>query len=345
MLTVGVVALPWHHAMTALHGLPFLRELLLYNQWSRFGKGVSGERTGSLTYFVSQLGYGLLPWVAVAIGAGVAALRSKHRFVLLVVIWSVVSHGVVAASATKFHHYILPAVPPLAILCGWHLDQVLRGEAPRVARTATLLFGLPLLALVLIDLVLAQDAPERLFWLSNYDYMMMPGGLPWPADLDVRVPLAVTVTTAAIATGLVVVMRRPQVAVGALLAGALASTIYLLHVVVPAAAQSWSQKALLAHYQRVRSPEDRLFAFWLYFRGETFYSQGATFDPSMKVGDRLMAMPFWPGLGAWRNAHPRVRTYVLVPYYMIATARRNWPELEMVDDTNAHVVLMVLPPR
>ena len=51
VLAIAVVAAPWHHAMVALHGADFARELFLYNQWSRFGAGVHGERSGALGYF------------------------------------------------------------------------------------------------------------------------------------------------------------------------------------------------------------------------------------------------------------------------------------------------------
>ena len=62
-------------------------------------------------------------------------------------IWFVSAYAVVSLSMTKFHHYILPALPGLALVLGCFLDDLLRAGRQRVAAAAALV-GLPLLALV-----------------------------------------------------------------------------------------------------------------------------------------------------------------------------------------------------
>ena len=99
-------------------------------------------------------------------------------------IWFVAGYALVSLSMTKFHHYILPAIPGLAIV-----DRLLprRHRAPRRdgrAAAAAALVGIPLLALVAIDLVDTQERAQRFLWLFSYDYIHSPSGRPWPAGLD-----------------------------------------------------------------------------------------------------------------------------------------------------------------
>ena len=88
---------------------------------------------------------------------------------------------------TKFHHYILPAIPGLAIVIGCFLDELCakRRDARR---------GLALVALVgcrccwwwCSDLVNAKNASQLFLWLFSYDYVHSPRGRPWPDALDFR---------------------------------------------------------------------------------------------------------------------------------------------------------------
>jgi 4-amino-4-deoxy-L-arabinose transferase-like glycosyltransferase len=60
VLTVG---LPWYLAMYFRHGQAFTDRLLVHDHINRLSVGVHGD-TGSVEYFLEQLGYGLFPWVA-----------------------------------------------------------------------------------------------------------------------------------------------------------------------------------------------------------------------------------------------------------------------------------------
>jgi 4-amino-4-deoxy-L-arabinose transferase-like glycosyltransferase len=64
-LVMVIVAAPWHHAMIARHGWAFWNELFGDNHWRRMMLGRHGDR-GSFEYFLRELGYGMLPWVALA---------------------------------------------------------------------------------------------------------------------------------------------------------------------------------------------------------------------------------------------------------------------------------------
>ena len=65
LIACALVAVPWHHAMLIRHGGAFWNELFGDNHWRRMVIGRHGDR-GTFEYFVRELGYGLLPWIALA---------------------------------------------------------------------------------------------------------------------------------------------------------------------------------------------------------------------------------------------------------------------------------------
>src|SRR4029078_384731 len=202
-----LVAAPWHHAMLIRHGGAFWNELFGDNHWRRMVIGRHGDR-GTFEYFVRELGYGMLPWIAVVPAAlGWAVLRGgrsagaaapvdptegapegpaevrRKGIILLGAIWFVGAYAMVSLSMTKFHHYVLPAIPGIAIVVGCFLDDLIaRGGWRR--GTVVALIEIPLLVLVTIDLVDTKSAAQRLLWLFSYDYVHNKSGRPWPERLD-----------------------------------------------------------------------------------------------------------------------------------------------------------------
>ncbi|MCS6914724.1 MAG: glycosyltransferase family 39 protein [Myxococcales bacterium] len=174
----------WYAMMLARHGLPFWMELVGDNYINR-AQGRHGDR-GTFEYYLRQLGAGLFPWsglVATALLGIGRWLRQetaspRRHLALFCLCWFVTDLVVVSLVNTKFHHYILPALPALAVLAGLLLDELLAGLHIRPAAVALLLFGLPLTWLAGRDL---GNFPARIGWLFNYDYVNMPGtGRPWP---------------------------------------------------------------------------------------------------------------------------------------------------------------------
>lgn len=138
-LLVLAVCLPWYVQMYARHGTPFTDRLLFHDMYKRAFVHVHDTNTGddvSFRYYVWQLGYGLFPWTGLAAAGlvhsaqagrrdatnGAAAPQEMQSALLL---WFVLAFAMFTVSLTKFHHYILPAVPPLAMLSGVILDRAL----------------------------------------------------------------------------------------------------------------------------------------------------------------------------------------------------------------------------
>jgi 4-amino-4-deoxy-L-arabinose transferase-like glycosyltransferase len=311
ILACALVAVPWHHAMLVRHGFPFWNELYGDNHWRRLVTGRHGDR-GGFEYFIRELGYGLYPWIMLAPSAlawvamrpfgrrepladgapALAAATDKRRDILWFgAIWFVSGYALVSFSMTKFHHYILPALPGLAIAMGCFLDDVLREGRGRLALLGVIA-GAPLLALVAFDLTSAQKSAQHFVWLFSYDYVNTPQGRPWPPDMNYIKVLWIFAGLFT-ATALLIAWKRIRTwATVATVGVAIAFTYFLLDVYIRQAASHWSQKPLIAQFYRERkSPDEHLLAWQLYWRGENFYTQNQIYEGPMNertvfLGDR-----------------------------------------------------------
>ena len=286
-LVMVIVAAPWHHAMIIRHGWAFWNELFGDNHWRRMMLGRHGDR-GTFDYFLKELGYGVLPWVALAPAALTGMVMrfredvQKQAVFRLGAIWFVAGYALVSLSMTKFHHYVLPAIPGLAIVIGCFLDDLLLRKDTRRAWLAALI-GVPLLGVILVDLIAAAHSSEKFLWLFSYDYVHSPTGRPWPQELDFRVGLVVIVSLIALTTLMMAWRKLLKVGVIGLCLASVALTYYLLDVFMRDVAPFWSQKGTLAEYYRQRkSPEEKLLAYTMYWRGETFYSENEIYDDPRK---------------------------------------------------------------
>jgi 4-amino-4-deoxy-L-arabinose transferase-like glycosyltransferase len=174
-------AFPWYHAMLIRHGAGFWMEFIGDNYVHR-AAGRHGDR-GTWEYYVQWTAYGMFPWTGVSAAASLLSFKrlrdgdTRRGLYGFAVVWLVGEFTVMTLVNTKFHHYILPALPALAILTGLFLDELF--EKPERLHVLLLaLIGAPLTFFCGRDLA---SFPPRLLWLFNYDYVNMPGsGRPWP---------------------------------------------------------------------------------------------------------------------------------------------------------------------
>jgi 4-amino-4-deoxy-L-arabinose transferase-like glycosyltransferase len=356
LLACALVAVPWHHAMLIRHGFPFWNELYGDNHWRRLVLGRHGDR-GSFEYFIRELGYGVFPWIALApsalawvvmrpfrrvsaAGAPNETTVSKRREVLRFgAIWFVAGYAVVSLSMTKFHHYILPALPGLAIVMGCFLDDLLGHSRGRLALLAALV-GIPLLLLVTFDLAGLQKNAQHFVWLFSYDYINTPQGRPWPPELDYRITLSVFAGLFSLSALLIAWERLRTIAAAALVLTSVCFTYFLLDVYMKHVSDHWSQKPLIATYYKQRqSPDERLAAWQMYWRGENFYTQNEIYEgPKEKrtvfLGDRNAE-----DLKDFLGRNPGKRVFFVVERTRYDSLRGLLPEparpsLKIVDDRN-----------
>jgi len=180
-LIIIATAFPWYHAMLIRHGMGFWNEFIGDNYVHRAG-GRHGDR-GTFEYYLQWVGYAMFPWSGLATVGGLLSFKwlekgDKRRGLIgFALVWFVAEWAVMALVQTKFHHYILPALPALAILVGVLVDELLASPS-RLQVAAMFLVAVPVTFFCGRDLA---AFPPRIGWLFNYDYVNMPGtGRPWP---------------------------------------------------------------------------------------------------------------------------------------------------------------------
>jgi hypothetical protein len=276
---------------------------------------------------------------AASAAPGAEAEARKQAIIWLGAIWSVAGYALVSLSMTKFHHYVLPAIPGIAIVVGCFLDDLISRAGWRRAALVALI-GIPLLAVVGFDLVDTKNAAQRFLWLFSYDYVHNKNGRPWPDKLDFTGPLIGFCVVFALATAALAVPRIRRWAAYGLSAAAVVFTFYLLDGFMRGVAPSWSQKGpIAAYYEHRRSPEERLVAFQLYWRGETFYTSNEIYDGPPEERTVFDQEGADEKLKDWLLHHRGRRTFFLYERYQQARlqallppeARASW---HVVDDQN-----------
>jgi 4-amino-4-deoxy-L-arabinose transferase-like glycosyltransferase len=131
---VAIVAIPWWVAMYIRHGTPFSDELIFHDLVNRAFSHVHDTNEGddtSFRFYVWQLGYALFPWTGLAplglvytLRRADAADRGRGEASVLLLMWFVFAFALFSFMGTKFHHYIFPAVPPVAMLLGVALNDI-----------------------------------------------------------------------------------------------------------------------------------------------------------------------------------------------------------------------------
>ena len=157
-LTLVTLSMPWFVSMYVRHGAPFTNRILVHDHLNRLAKGVHGD-TGSIQYFIAQLGYGMFPWMAltpVALGVWLQLRpadvtqtpdeRRRSETLVVIGLWFIAAFTLYSAMITKFHHYIFPVVPAAAVLIGVVLDRMLGSSAIDASGRSRLGFLLGLLA-------------------------------------------------------------------------------------------------------------------------------------------------------------------------------------------------------
>ncbi len=183
------IAGPWFAVMCAFpavdnEGKTFFYRFFIHDHLNRLFEGVHTTTPGgTFIYFIEQGGYAIFPWVALLPGALAVVsrlrlrqldVRGKVAFIALV--WTLFSFLLMDASATKFHHYVLPILPGVAILVALFLDQLWEdGPAPHAV---PLLLGAVLFFLVAKDLA---TTPKDFTDLFVYNYERA-----YPHELDTR---------------------------------------------------------------------------------------------------------------------------------------------------------------
>jgi len=337
-----LVASPWYVVMSLFggrddEGLTFVQRFWFHDNLNRVGKGVHGDR-GGLGYYVEQLAYGMFPWSAVlpaalvhAVGFDVRAPDGpdrSRRAIVFIVLWAVWTFVFFSASETKFHHYIFPAVPALAVLAAHWLAHLARDPAGRMQTFAWILVA-AFLGAAAADLI---DDPQNLVSLFTYKY-----DREYPRDVHPRVFLILFVSL--FGAGLIVahVLRRWSWQLLSLVGLGLATGLWCSHYHFNMLSPHWSQYHLWQTYFEEREAEEPIYAYQLNWRGEAFYSRNRVLQVMGKGANRrIRELVEQPG-----------REFIITEQSRYDSLLNTLPsgyrdKLRILDQSNVHFYLMVV---
>ena len=283
----ATVCLPWFVASYVRNGRAFVERLIIHDMVNRAMSHVHDTNEGvdvSLAYYLQQLGYATFPWVifiplAVALVWKHPAFASEQRRASMTYffLWFTMTFGLFSFMGTKFHHYIFPAVPPLAALVGVALGVVLPAKEDEEQSARFDLFPWLVAAGVLAiaigadfvhDTIHGQPGAVRLLTLFTYLYNRL-----WPTHINMTPALGGFVVFFALVAFAMAAPRLRMKATVLFLAGSIVWASWGLDVYMVKLAPHWSQHELFsAYYARRTGPEEPVIAYQMNWLGEYFFS-------------------------------------------------------------------------
>jgi 4-amino-4-deoxy-L-arabinose transferase-like glycosyltransferase len=318
-----VIAAPWFVYLSIAsacrnllddEGKTFFTRFFLHDHIYRLGAGVHGDR-GTFAYFIKQLGLGTHPWFSFMFWGGLRTaqrlkltqLDRQQRVELLIFTWALAGFGLFSFSVTKFHHYILPTLPALAILAArWLILWLEKKENPgQILVPLVLILGV---ALISRDIGLL---PKNLVDLFVYKYSR-----EFPQDAAFIGQIGFAIIFGLVSLGLTVslILYREKLArltviiliCGALL-GSLWGSLYFFQAMGP----HWSQRHLFDTYFALRQEHEPIGAYLMNWRGETFYSRNQVSQLKNKTK-----------LNKWLNKNKGKRKFLLVEQYRLKKLKK-----------------------
>ncbi len=137
--TSALVGLPWYLAMFATHGVPYLESFFLTDNLERFTTSRFNEPR-PLWFYPAVIAGGLLPWTAFAVGPLAGAVAGVVRGRLTwsreerrLWVWALAPLLLFMVSVGQQPRYVLPILPPLAILLAAAIDRRARESGRSLA--------------------------------------------------------------------------------------------------------------------------------------------------------------------------------------------------------------------
>jgi 4-amino-4-deoxy-L-arabinose transferase-like glycosyltransferase len=298
VLLALAVGFPWYGAMFARHGGiggAFWDRFIIHDHFKRLSSGVHQTDSGSFEHFIKWLGYGLFPWgsfipailARAMAGTATGARTDQQRARTFLFLWFATAFTLFTLSSTKFHHYIFPVVPAVALLAALFIDDVLEKRISHETFLPLYVASAALFGMVAYDLA---NEPQHLKNMFTYRY-----DREWPSDdwnPHFLPALRIMVGVSGIGFLLFAFQRFQKVAAAGLVVMALTGlgfATWTLNVYMPVVARSWSQGNLWqAYYDRCTLIEpppgtswikadryclESAISYKLNWRGETFYTQ------------------------------------------------------------------------
>jgi 4-amino-4-deoxy-L-arabinose transferase-like glycosyltransferase len=296
LLITACVVMPWFVQEYLRHGSEFFERLFIHDMYQRAFAHVHDTNKGddtSFRYYVWQLGYGLFPWSGLAAAGTLycvgrtfwssseddkeGSARNLTDVTYFCVLWQLCAFGMFSVTGTKFHHYILPLVPAVALLTGVLLGSFLErarsfSRGPNAMEGCAALGALVITLLVGRDLAVTRDGDveggARFLQLFTYNYARS-----WPATLDYAGVFWGFTAAAVVLCLLMLAARTRRLASLGMCALSLLVSSWAVNVYLVQISPHWGQRETLAEYYKQRlGPEEPLVAYQLNWKGENFYT-------------------------------------------------------------------------
>jgi len=292
MLILLCVAIPWFVAMYVRHGQPFTDRLIFHDMFKRAFTHVHDTNEGDdvgFRYYIWQLGYAMFPWTGLVPVALVHWLKRREETdrradaSVFLSMWFLFAFALFTLMLTKFHHYIMPALPPAAMLTGVLLDEMMTrgGELAKNAspseRFERIMVGAAGLAGAFVVFFVGRDLAGlrtglidqvRLLHLFTYNYKRV-----FPPSLDFRSALWAFTIAATVLTFALVWARWRKWVVGAMLATGILFAVWGIDIYFVRLSPHWGQReTLLAYYRAAHEIPGPIIAFQMNWKGENFYT-------------------------------------------------------------------------
>ncbi len=335
-----LVAAPWYVTVSLFklrddEGKTFVQRFWLHDNLSRVGRGVHGDRAG-MGYYIEQLAYGMFPWCAlIPYALGFAARKPEdeeavmhRRLVLFVLIWGLWGYAFFTMSQTKFHHYIFPAVPALAILVGYWFSWVADDPGKRLNGYMPVIIAM-LFAVVARDLI---NKPQHLVSLFTYKY-----DREYPRDLNPWPFIIAIISVGSLAMIFFYARRQKGHAMLSFGAMALVFGFWISHYHFNMLSPHWSQYYLWDTYHSEKVGDEPIYAYQLNWRGETFYSRNRILQvKEAGANQRMRALVDRPGREFIITEQSRFHTLRNV----LSPDKRD--KIRIIDRSNNHFYLCVV---
>lgn len=263
------VAGPWYGLMMHFHGAAFIDTFLGFHNVTRF---TTPEHVSVNVwyYYIPVLLVGLFPWTPLLFQSTWRALtcnRKERPLLLFFLLWAAVVFLFFTASATKLVSYILPLFPPLAVIVGWYIDQVMEQgrNRPRMGWCLGLvLFGSGLIFLLFKALDTMPFLEAGVLGLSTVIFLM------------------------AILGGLFVWRRDTSKAFAVMVIGMMLFVGAVTSLLMPALSPYFSSRELSAEFLKHYDGRSTLHVQKFLQPGVAFYAE--VFGPEFKTGEQLSAL-------------------------------------------------------
>jgi 4-amino-4-deoxy-L-arabinose transferase-like glycosyltransferase len=173
LIVAALICVPWYLAMWQRFGEAFIQSHFGYHMFARFTTAIEdhgGNQWYFYLYYVMMLFIGLFPWSTHMIGSiRLAIKQASNSSSFLLLVWAAVIFVFFNIAQTKLPGYVVPMLPPIAILTGYWWDQLLSGK---IARVNLWVGNLVQIIIILIFTVtvfsfkhLFPPGNEALFWI------------------------------------------------------------------------------------------------------------------------------------------------------------------------------------